>query len=216
MEELIGAVVRGASRIGRGAVWLYELVGPTPDEDRDPGRPRQRHRDGGGPRLTEDEIREAEAEFGITFPAEYRTYLLEPFGVRGVNPLRRTPEGWRWETSYTIDYHLLADDFPHPDTDPDARMPSRDDFSDAAAFEAAYEAWDAELNAYTDRMTDGCVVIQDGGCGFSTLLVVTGPLAGTVWFDATATTERIMPLKSGGRSCTFGNWVRGRTRSTPF
>ncbi|GGQ42291.1 hypothetical protein GCM10010215_77270 [Streptomyces virginiae] len=39
----------------------------------------------------------------------------------------------------------------------------------------------------------GAVYIQEDGCGFSTLLVVTGPHRGQMWFDGRATCDQILP-----------------------
>ncbi|GAA2468057.1 hypothetical protein [Streptomyces macrosporus] len=52
--------------------------------------------------------------------------------------------------------------------------------------------------------------LQENGCGFSTLLVVTGPYRGTMWFDARATCERILPLRLNGRMVSFGDWLGRR------
>ncbi|MEH0532679.1 hypothetical protein QBA75_39190 [Streptomyces stelliscabiei] len=54
--------------------------------------------------------------------------------------------------------------------------------------------------------------MQEHGCGFSTLLAVTGPLAGTVWWDGRATCDRIVPLSpdhlGGARPVRFAEWLR--------
>lgn len=56
------------------------------------------------------------------------------------------------------------------------------------------------------------MVVQEHGCGFSTLLAVTGPLAGTVWWDGRATCDRIVPLSldhlGGARPVRFAEWLR--------
>ncbi|GAA0328736.1 hypothetical protein GCM10009540_55710 [Streptomyces turgidiscabies] len=60
--------------------------------------------------------------------------------------------------------------------------------------------------------TAGSVVLQEYGCGFSTLLVLAGPPAGTVWWDGRATCDRIVPLSldhvDGARPIHFGEWLR--------
>ncbi len=55
-------------------------------------------------------------------------------------------------------------------------------------------------------------MLQEHGCGFSTLLAVTGPLAGTVWWDGRSTCDLIVPLSldhaGSARPATFGEWLR--------
>ncbi|MEU5161982.1 SMI1/KNR4 family protein [Streptomyces sp. NPDC020875] len=229
MEELYRAVARGAGWAARGAVWLWETVGPTPDEERDPTdrKERFRHPDRQRP-LTPGQLAEAEAELGIVLPAEYRAFLLDPPKDGGpkpgapVNPLTRTADGWRWRTEYTIAYDSLAADFPHPgsyaaeDDALRAREPRQDDFPDPAAFDTAYLAWEREAEAFEEAKTVGAVVIRDGGCGFSTLLVVSGPLAGTMWFDGRASCDLILPLKKDDRPGTFAEWLTGETPADPW
>ncbi|MDN3025622.1 hypothetical protein [Streptomyces sp. S.PB5] len=59
--------------------------------------------------------------------------------------------------------------------------------------------------------TAGAVVVQEHGCGFATLLALTGPLAGTLWWDGRATCDLILPLSPdhvrGARPVTFGEWL---------
>ncbi|MEU3599771.1 SMI1/KNR4 family protein [Streptomyces sp. NPDC006798] len=229
MEELYRAAARGAGWAARGAVRLWEAVGPTPDEERDPTRRKERlrHPDRQRP-LTAEQLAEAETELGIALPAEYRAFLLDPPKEGGpeeggpVNPLTRTADGWRWRTEYTIAYDSLATDFPHPDSYTaedaalDAREPRQTDFPDPAAFDTAYIAWEREAEAFEAAKTAGAVVLRDGGCGFSTLLAVSGPLAGTMWFDARATCDRILPLKKDAAPGTFAEWLAGETPPDPW
>ncbi|MFG3352523.1 hypothetical protein [Streptomyces sp. NPDC048001] len=58
-----------------------------------------------------------------------------------------------------------------------------------------------------ERKTAGAVYIQEGGCDFSTLLVVTGPHRGEMWFDGRATCDQILPLRWAGRPVFFAEWV---------
>jgi hypothetical protein len=87
--------------------------------------------------------------------------------------------------------------FAHPDSYAEAdraldeREPDRADFADDETFDRAWQAWDTECEAAEDRKTAGAIVIEEHGCGFSTLLAITGPLAGTLWWDARATCGRI-------------------------
>ncbi|MCB5164956.1 SMI1/KNR4 family protein [Streptomyces bambusae] len=163
--------------------------------------------------LSEAEVGEAEAELGITFPAEYREYLLRRSAGGVVNRLCRTAAGWGWQGDSLTNYDLLAVAFPHPDSylayedDLDAREPLEEDFADAGAHREGWNQWDAEYGVFQERKTSGAVFIREGGCGFSTLLVVTGPHRGTMWFDARATCDRILPLELGGRPVSFRDWL---------
>ncbi|MFF3782338.1 SMI1/KNR4 family protein [Streptomyces sp. NPDC001933] len=165
------------------------------------------------PPLSEAEICEAEAELGIVFPDQYREYLLRQSAGGVVNQLCRSAAGWGWHGDSSTNYHLLTTDFPHPDSyrayedELDAREPQAPDFPDHDAYQAAWEQWDAEYGVFQERRTAGAVFIQDNGCGFSTLLVVTGPHRGSLWFDGRATCDRILPLNLEGHPVSFTDWI---------
>ncbi|MEV5506182.1 SMI1/KNR4 family protein [Streptomyces orinoci] len=163
--------------------------------------------------LSEAEIREAEAELGITFPDQYREYLLRQSAGGTVNRLRRTAAGWGWCGDTTTNYALLTSAFPDPDSyrayeeELDAREPLKENFPDHDTYQEAWKQWDAEYEVFQERRTSGAVFIQENGCGFSTLLIVTGPHRGTMWFDGRATCDRILPLNLGGQPVSFGDWL---------
>ncbi|MFD5520684.1 SMI1/KNR4 family protein [Streptomyces sp. NPDC127066] len=167
--------------------------------------------------LPEAEIREAEAELGIAFPEQYREYLLRQSAGGTVNRLCRSSAGWGWHGDSSTNYGLLTTDFPHPDSyradedELDAREPSAQDFPDQNAYRAAWEQWDAEYEVFQERKTSGAVFIQENGCGFSTLLVVTGPHRGSLWFDGRATCDLILPLNLDGRPVSFTDWLARRS-----
>ncbi|MET9952879.1 SMI1/KNR4 family protein [Streptomyces sp. NPDC006339] len=166
----------------------------------------QTYADAAPPPLTEAEVREAEAELGITFPEEYRDHLLRVSAGHRINRLQRGPQGWGWYGDRDTNYHLLTEPFPHPDSyaaydhELGDREPPRDD-------EAAWAAWDAECGVLQERKTAGAVYLQEGGCGFHTLLVVTGPHRGQMWFDSRATCDLILPMTYQGRPATFADWI---------
>ncbi|MFD0359082.1 SMI1/KNR4 family protein [Streptomyces sp. NPDC127110] len=167
------------------------------------------------PPLSEDEVADAERALRVRFPAEYRAYLRGPdtggFGVV------RTEDGWRWPGDDQLRRDLLSEPFPHPDSYVAADTalweaePREEDFDDPAALTAAWNAWDAECEEFEDGRTAGAMRLQEHGCGFSTLLAVTGPLAGTMWWDGRASCDLIVPLSldhpGGGRPATFGEWL---------
>lgn len=165
------------------------------------------------PPLSEAEIREAEAELGIAFPGQYREHLLGQSADGTVNRLCRSAAGWGWHGDSSTNYDLLATAFPHPDSyradedELDAREPLEENFPDHDAYQAAWQQWDAEYEVFQERKTSGAIFIQDNGCGFSTLLVVTGPHRGSLWFDGRATCDRILPLNLGGRPVSFTDWL---------
>lgn len=169
------------------------------------------------PPLTGAEVGEAERELGVSFPAEYRAYLLEVSAGGVVFPLERTERGWWWAGNGDTRRDLLPVPFPHPDSYVQAddelmdRWPRAEDFPDEASFGAAWRPWAAEADEFEDRKTAGAIRIQEHGCGFSTLLALAGPLAGTVWWDGRATCDRIAPLSldhiRGAPPITFGEWL---------
>ncbi|MFJ9141553.1 SMI1/KNR4 family protein [Streptomyces sp. JUS-F4] len=176
-------------------------------------------RPAGPPPLTEAETAEAEAQLGVTFPPEYRRHLLEvSAGGEAFARLERTEGVWWWTDNTATRRDLLALPFPHPDSYDEAddalllREPRAEDCpDDEEAFSRAWTAWDDEAGEFEDRKTAGAVVLKEHGCGFATLLALTGPLAGTVWWDGRATCDLIVPLSldhaGGARPVTFGEWL---------
>lgn len=86
-----------------------------------------------------------------------------------------------------------------------------EDFEDHNAHGAAWEQWDAGYEVFKELKTSSAVFIQDNSCGFSTLLVVTGPLEGSLWFDGRATCEQILPLNLHGQPVSFTDWLAHRS-----
>ncbi|MEV7030135.1 SMI1/KNR4 family protein [Streptomyces sp. NPDC093272] len=111
----------------------------------------------------------------------------------------------------------VAIPFPHPDSYVEsddelmAREPQAEAFEDDAVYRTAWRAWADEADRFEDLKTAGAVVIQEHGCGFATLLALTGSLAGTVWWDGRATCDRIVPLSldhvTGARPIQFAEWL---------
>ncbi|MFJ8803961.1 MULTISPECIES: SMI1/KNR4 family protein [unclassified Streptomyces] len=167
--------------------------------------------------LTEVEIVEAERELGVSFPEEYRAYLREVSAGGALSRLERAGRGWWWAGNDERRRGLLSIPFPHPDSYAEAdeelmvREPQAEAFEDHAAYRTAWRAWVDEADGFEDLKTAGAVVIQEHGCGFSTLLALTGPLAGTVWWDGRATCDRIVPLSldhvTGARPIEFREWL---------
>jgi hypothetical protein len=172
--------------------------------------------------LTEQEIADAERDLGIVFPAEYRDYLRQRNGDGPVARLEKTDRGWWWVGNSWHRRALLTTPFPHPDSyaedgDPDdyALLPRAEDFADDASHEAAVASWVRERDAYEDGKTTGAIIAQENGCGFETLLVLVGPLAGTVWWDGRVTCDLIVPLSldhpGGAQPVTLDEWLLHRS-----
>ncbi|MER5895510.1 SMI1/KNR4 family protein [Streptomyces sp. NPDC001876] len=185
---------------------LDELSSPTPRQSACPAVP-----------LSEAEICEAEVELGIAFPDQYREYLLRQDAGGAVNRLCRSATGWGWHGDSDTNYDLLTTAFPHPDSyrayedELVAREPLTEDFPNPNAYQAACEQWNAEYEVFQERKTSGAVFIQDNGCGFSTLLVVTGPHHGSLWFDGRATCDQILPLNLDDQPVSFTDWLARRS-----
>ncbi|MER5382090.1 SMI1/KNR4 family protein [Streptomyces sp. NPDC002688] len=169
------------------------------------------------PPLIESEIAEAERELGVSFPESYRAYLSEVSAGGALSRLERSGRGWWWAGNGEERRALLALPFPHPDSYAEAddeltaREPQAEAFENEAAHLAAWHAWDDEAGRFEDLKTAGAVVVQEHGCGFSTLLALTGPLAGTMWWDGRATCDLIVPLSldhvGGAPPVRFSEWL---------
>ncbi|MDH6140386.1 hypothetical protein P3T35_002394 [Kitasatospora sp. GP30] len=162
------------------------------------------------PPLSEVEVAEAEQEFGVGLPADYRSFLLE-VGAGGAGPhyglypLQRDERGWAWNEGRGVrsDNSLLPQPFPSPAEQArlraayDAREPVESAFPDEPAFRVAFRAWDDEWEALSATLTAGAVCLSHEGCGYFDWFVVTGPERGTVWVDLGAADG---PLQSLART----------------
>ncbi|MBR7836786.1 SMI1/KNR4 family protein [Actinospica durhamensis] len=150
------------------------------------------------PVLSADEIAEAEAQFGVALPEEYRSFLSQ-VGAGGQGPkillttLRKIEGKWGW---------FSEDDERHPFT-PDTSGPFiesrdwvdaqvaalraagreptvRDDETDYLDdYQSAFGEVDGEELWYRQR-SRGAVYISDNGCGMTGWLIVVGPHRGEV------------------------------------
>lgn len=153
----------------------------------------------------------------LAFPEEYRTYLREVSAGGALFRLERMGRGWWWAGNEKWRRELLAVPFPHPDSYAESddelmgREPQAESFDDDAEHGTAWRSWADEADRFEHLKTAGAVVIQEHGCGFSTLLALTGSLAGTVWWDGRATCDRIVPLSldhvTGARPVQFSEWL---------
>ncbi|MCF3120304.1 hypothetical protein IPZ68_11405 [Streptomyces arenae] len=83
-----------------------------------------------------------------------------------------------------------------------------DSTEEADRFRADYAAWDRRDDELLEALTDGALCMSDQGCGYYTLMALTGPERGTMWHDARAAAEGVIPfafLNSTAR-VTFAQW----------
>ncbi|MCG5460614.1 SMI1/KNR4 family protein [Micromonospora sp. MED01] len=157
--------------------------------------------------LTDRELTDAEQQFGVTLPDGYREFLLhvDSGGIGPVNlrRLSRSSGCWAWEDDQETDHGALTTPFPDQDSyegqwdELEAMKPQLSD-------EAGWAAWNRRSNDLERAQTTGVVYLSDNGCGFYTLLVVSGTERGNIWFDRRATSDVIVPLRhQDGRHVTF-------------
>ncbi|WP_446220058.1 SMI1/KNR4 family protein [Micromonospora sp. IBHARD004] len=157
--------------------------------------------------LTEHELTEAEQQFGVTVPDGYWQFLLhvDSGGIGPVNlrRLSRGPGGWGWENDQETDHAALATPFPDQDSYED-QWEKLEAVKPQVSDETAWAAWNRRSDDLERAQTAGAVHLSDNGCGFYTLLVVSGTERGNVWFDRRATSDVIVPLRNrGGTHATF-------------
>ncbi|MFE0171429.1 SMI1/KNR4 family protein [Streptomyces sp. NPDC059002] len=194
------------------------------------------------PVLTEEQVAAMERRRGVTFPAEYRSFLLEvgaggagpDYGLFPVDPV--TPVTPVAPAAVELVDAAAA---PAPDAaTPDAATPTPkppavplfrpertreweehqsaepqravygDTVDDEERFRRDYAAWDARDDELLDALTDGTLYLSEQGCGYYTLMALTGPERGTMWHDARAAAEGVIPVEfigSTGR-VTFAQW----------
>lgn len=144
------------------------------------------------PALTAEQVEEAEAQFRIRFPEDYRRFLLE-VGAGGAGPgyglptLSKGPDGWRWvndggDTQLGL-LHLAAlsqEQIEQAWEQHEAAQPRREGYQSHDAYDAAYGVWRAEDEVLYDRQFIGSVPLSHQGCGWFEWLVITGPECGSV------------------------------------
>ncbi|MBM7173792.1 SMI1/KNR4 family protein [Streptomyces sp. G44] len=167
------------------------------------------------PVLTEDQVAAVERHRGVTFPPEYRRFLLEVgaggagpdyglFPVRPVGP--DTPPAMpRWARPFRPERtRELAD---HQDAEP-LRAAYGDTPEEEARFRRDQHAWDRREDELLEVVTEGTLCVSEQGCGYYTLLALTGPERGTMWHDARAAAEGALPVQlvGGPGRVTFAAW----------
>ncbi|MFF9058083.1 SMI1/KNR4 family protein [Streptomyces sp. NPDC014882] len=172
-----------------------------------------------GPVMDEERLRSLEADLGVGLPAQYRGFLLR-VGAGGAGPhyglMTPVPsdDGWQWRgvglayrgqptTAGFAGRPFVAEALQGELDALDAQEPERDAFTDDDAFRSAHAAWDARYEELYDAQEAGAVFLAEQGCGYTSLLVMTGPHRGTVWEDLRPADRGIEPTGHD-----FTRWYR--------
>jgi hypothetical protein len=168
---------------------------------------------GHGFRLTpvvgESELRSLEADLGTGLPEQYRTFLL-CVGGGGAGPDYglMTPalgdDGWQWRgiglafpaqptTAEFAGRPFVAEALQGELDLLEAQEPTQDSYGSEDAFRRAYADWDAHYERLSDAQEAGAVFLSEQGCGYTSLLVMTGPHRGAVWEDLRPADRGIQP-----------------------
>ncbi|WP_370365592.1 SMI1/KNR4 family protein [Catenulispora sp. GP43] len=175
--------------------------------------------------LTEAEVTEAESQFGVEFPAEYREFLLN-VSAGGAGPhyglaiLSRGGDS-RWDWDCTAADPVKPDRLGQPfGGEPavaaaisaldahDAVEPNRTDFP-AGGYEAARARWIQDDDALFDELVPlpGVVAVAHHGCGYLDWLAMTGPERGSIWTDGHGNGLYLQRTRSAdGRPLGFFTW----------
>lgn len=169
--------------------------------------------------LSEADVAQAEDQWAVSLPVDYRAFLLE-VGAGGAGPgygltvLGRTDAGWLWSDPGRGTVHERLR-FPFPGGEESARVqaeherkePVESAFEEEADFREAYRAWLAEDERLFDWFSSGAVCLSHEGCGYFDWLVVSGPQRGQMWLDERSGDGRLSPLGEVGFAGWYVDWV---------
>ncbi|QIQ03622.1 SMI1/KNR4 family protein [Streptomyces liangshanensis] len=172
-----------------------------------------------GPVMDEVQLRSLEADLGVGLPASYRAFLLH-VGGGGAGPdyglMTPTPGdgGWQWRgtglgfsaaptTAEFAGRPFVAEALAGELAALEAREPGEDAYASEEEFRRAYAAWDARYEELYDAQEAGAVFLSEQGCGYSSLMVMTGPHRGAIWEDLRPMDRGIVPTGHN-----FGDWYR--------
>ncbi|MFG1810922.1 SMI1/KNR4 family protein [Streptomyces sp. NPDC049040] len=169
--------------------------------------------------LSEADVSEAEAQWGVSLPEGYRGFLLE-VGAGGAGPgyglstLGRVATGWLWDD--TGGAGTRHDRLRHPcpsaehssrrQAEHAGREPDESAFEDEDAYANAYRAWLEEDDALFTWSTSGAVNLSHEGCGYCYWLIVSGPERGRMWHDGRPGDGTFSPLGTPGTPVGFLDW----------
>ena len=161
------------------------------------------------PTLAKAELESVEQQWDVTFPDDYRTFLLE-VGRGGAGPgyglfpLVRARDVWRFEGDGGELVSEVKRPFPHREKW-NASFRERGEGEDEDAYWEALAAWEDALYFHPEQ-THGAICICHEGCAIRDWLVVTGPERGHVWLDDRASDGGLMPQEIDGARATFSAW----------
>jgi hypothetical protein len=167
------------------------------------------------PPLSEADLAEAEAQFRVQFPDDYRRFLTAVSAggagpYYGLFPLGRDAAGrwgWRGDGAELTDVTTLGTSFDPGDIS--AALAQLEAAQPPVSDEGAYQDW---LNRYQnvlwdDQRTHGAVCLCHEGCAYRDWLIITGPLRGQMWDDDRADDKDLAPATAAdGSALTFGRW----------
>ncbi|MFF9321615.1 SMI1/KNR4 family protein [Streptomyces sp. NPDC014735] len=169
--------------------------------------------------MSEEQLQALEADLGVGLPAQYRRFLLH-VGGGGAGPDygRMTPtlgdRGWQWRgiglafpaqptTAEFAGRPFVAEALGSELAALEAQEPGKDAFAADEEFRRAYAAWDAHYEELYDAQEAGAVFLSEQGCGYASLMVMTGPHRGVIWEDLRPMDRGIEPT---GHDFTY--WYR--------
>lgn len=169
--------------------------------------------------MSEQQIRALEAAQGVSLPAQYRSFLLR-VGGGGAGPDYglMTPticDGrWQWlgiglafpaqaTTAEFAGRPFVAEALGSELTALEAQEPTPKAFATDEEFGVAHAAWDARYEELYDAQEAGAVFLSEQGCGYASLLVITGPHRGAIWEDLRPMDRGIEPTGHD-----FAHWYR--------
>ncbi|WP_329387355.1 SMI1/KNR4 family protein [Streptomyces sp. NBC_01351] len=171
-----------------------------------------------GPVMGEEQLVALEADLGVGLPVQYRSFLLR-VGGGGAGPYYglTTPVfgngGWKWlgigdcpgrtTTAEFAGRPFVAEALQRELDEMEAQEPEKDAFAADGEFRRAYEAWDARYEELYDAQEAGAVFLSEQGCGYASLLVMTGPHRGAIWDDLRPMDRGIAPTGHD-----FAHWYR--------
>ncbi|MFD6423757.1 SMI1/KNR4 family protein [Streptomyces sp. NPDC060198] len=178
-----------------------------------------------GPVMSEGELRSLEAGLGVGLPAQYRSFLRHVarggagpyYGLMSPAP---ADGGWRWSgtglvhpaqptTAEFAGRPFVAEALAGELAALEAREPKRESYADDEEFGLAYASWDARWEELYDAQEAGSVFLSAQGCGYTSVMVMTGPGRGAVWDDLRPMDRGIVPT---GRD--FAQWYRSWLEDT--
>ncbi|MFJ1590576.1 SMI1/KNR4 family protein [Kitasatospora albolonga] len=172
-----------------------------------------------GPVMSEEQLRAVEASLGVGLPAEYRGFLLH-VGAGGAGPHYglMTPSlgdgGWQWRgvglafpaqptTAEFAGRPFVAEALQGELDALDGQEPVKDAFATDEEFRQAHAAWESRYEELYDAQEAGAVFLSEQGCGYTSLLVMTGPHRGAAWEDLRPMDRGIEPTGQD-----FARWYR--------